>query len=183
MEIALPPAHPLVVHAAVVLLPLMALGAIVIVLSARARERYGSLVAAGSAIAAAATIGARVSGEALAGTTTATGTLGAHMFWGLIAPWPATALAVAVIGFLLVTRGSRTGTVPDVPEGTPLSVALAEGADVLPKASSTDRGTSGQGTKRPLQVALGVVTVAVALASLAVVVVTGHLGATAVWVG
>ncbi|MCW5951057.1 MAG: hypothetical protein KIT69_02200 [Propionibacteriaceae bacterium] len=153
MEIALPPAHPLVVHLAVVLLPLVALGAIVIVVSARARQRYGSLVAVGSVVAAAATIGARLSGEALAGATTATGTLGAHMFWGLIAPWPATALAAAVIGFLLA--GRRSGA--------------SEAAD--------------QTARRPLQTALGVVTVVVALASLVVVVITGHLGATAVWVG
>lgn len=152
MEIALPPAHPLVVHLAVVLLPLMALGAIVIVLSSRARNRYGSLVAVGSVVAAAATIGARLSGEALAGATTATGTLGAHMFWGLIAPWPATALALVVSGFLLAARRGK-------------------------------QATTDQGSRRPLQTVLGVVTVVVALASLAVVVITGHLGATAVWVG
>lgn len=139
----MPPVHPLVVHAAVVLLPLVALGAIVIVLWGRARDRYGSLVAVGSVVAAAATIAARLSGEVLAGTTTATGTLGAHMFWGLIAPWPAAALTLAVIGFLLARRG----------------------------------------TNRPLQVTFAVVTVVAALASLAVVAITGHLGATAVWVG
>lgn len=139
----MPPAHPLVVHLAVVLLPLVALGAIVIVLSRRARERYGSLVAIGAVVAAAATIGARLSGEALAGTTTGTGTLGAHMFWGLIAPWPAAALALSLIGYLLVARSQNL----------------------------------------PLQRALGVVTVVIAVAALGVVVVTGHLGATAVWVG
>ena len=143
MEIAMPPAHPLVVHAAVVLLPLVALGAIVIVLSRRARERYGSLLAVGAVVAAVATIGARLSGEALAGTTTATGTLGAHMFWGLIAPWPSTALALALIGYLL----------------------------------------AGRGTNRPLQLTLAVATVVLALGSLTVVAITGHLGATAVWIG
>lgn len=104
MDIALPPAHPLVVHAAVVLLPLVALGAIVIALSSRARRRYGSLLAIGAVVAAGATIGARLSGEVLAGTTTGTGTLGAHMFWGLIAPWPAAVLAIAVIGLMLASR-------------------------------------------------------------------------------
>ncbi len=158
MEIQLPPAHPLIVHLAVVLLPLVALGAIAIVLSVRARRRYGSLVAVGAVVAAAATIGARLSGELLAGATTATGTLGAHMFWGLIAPWPASALALAVVGFLLVARGSGTsGTIADVPPG--------------------------QGTKRLSQTILGVVTVVLALASLTVVAITGHLGATAVWIG
>lgn len=139
----MPPAHPLVVHLAVVLLPLVALGAIVVVASSKARERYGSLLAIGSVVATAATMGARFSGESLAGTTTATGTLGAHMFWGLIAPWPALGLMLTLIGYLLAARGSN----------------------------------------RLLQRVLGAVTVVLALASLAVVVVTGHLGASAVWVG
>ena len=143
MEIAFPPLHPLIVHAAVVLLPLVAIGALVIVASPRGRERYGSLVAVGAIAAAGAVIGARLSGEVLAGTTSGIGTLGAHMFWGLIAPWPATALALAVSGYLV----------------------------------------AGRGTNRTLQVTLAVVTVLTALAALAVVVITGHLGATAVWVG
>ena len=143
MDIALPPLHPLVVHAAVVLLPLAALGAIVIALSARARERYGSLVAGGAVVATGSAFAARFSGEALAGTTTGTGTLGAHMFWGLIAPWPALGLVVAVIGLLLAGRGEHPGAL------------------------------------RIFQVA----SIVVALASLTVVVITGHLGATAVWIG
>ena len=152
MEIAFPPLHPLVVHAAVVLLPLAAIGALVIVLWGRARERYGSLVAAGAIAAAGAVIAARLSGEVLAGTTTGTGTLGAHMFWGLIAPWPAGILALAVTGYVLVAR--RASTV---------------GND--------------QPTKNVLQTTLAIVTAAAAVVSLVVVIITGHLGATAVWVG
>ncbi|MGC3955123.1 MAG: hypothetical protein QM804_12915 [Propionicimonas sp.] len=143
MDIALPPLHPLIVHAAVVLLPLTALGAIVVLLSSRARERYGSLLAVVALVAVASTFAARFSGEALAGTTTGMGTLGAHMFWGLIAPWPAAALAVTLIGFLWASRGNR----------------------------------------RALRLTLGILTALAALASLAVVVITGHLGATAVWIG
>jgi|CXWJ01.1.fsa_nt_gi hypothetical protein len=156
MEIAFPPLHPLIVHAAVVLLPLAAIGALVIVVWGRARERYGSLVAVGAIAAAGAVIGARLSGEVLAGATTGTGTLGAHMFWGLIAPWPAAALAVAVTGFVLVAR--RAGT------------AAAAGSP------------AGQ-TRTVLQTVLAIVTAVAAVVSIAVVVVTGHLGATAVWVG
>ena len=143
MEIAFPPLHPLIVHAAVVLLPLAAIGALVIVLWGRARERYGSLVAVGTIAAAGAVIGARLSGEVLAGTTTGTGTLGAHMFWGLIAPWPAGVLAVAATGFVLTARGG----------------------------------------KGPLRLAFAVTTAVAAVVSLVVVIITGHLGATAVWVG
>lgn len=102
-----PPLHPLVVHGAVVLLPLAALGAIVMALSSRARKRYGSLVAVVSVVALGAVIGARVSGEQLAGGTEATGTLGSHIFWGLIAPWPASLLAVATVGLALADRGRK----------------------------------------------------------------------------
>ena len=102
---AFPPLHPLIVHAAVVLLPLADLGAIAIALSARARTRYGSLVAVGSVVALGAVIGARLSGEVLAGGTQAAGTLGSHIAWGLAAPSPATLLAVATTGLVLATRG------------------------------------------------------------------------------
>lgn len=138
-----PPLHPLVVHGAVVLLPLAALGAIVIALSSRARKRYGSLVAVVSVVALAAVIGARLSGEALAGTTQGQGTLGAHMMWGLIAPWPATLLAVSTVGLVVV----------------------------------------GRGKSRPLLLTFCVLSIIAAVASILTVAVTGHLGATAVWVG
>ncbi len=138
-----PPLHPLVVHGAVVLLPLTAVGTIVIGLSARARKRYGSLIAVFSVLALAAVVAARLSGEQLAGGTQGAGTLGSHMFWGLIAPWPAALLAVATIGLVVSDRGRRT----------------------------------------PLLTAFTVLGIVAALASLAVVGWTGHLGATAVWVG
>jgi hypothetical protein len=135
------PLHPLVVHAAVVLLPLAALGALAIVASAKARTRYGSLVAVLAVAAGGAVAASRITGEALAGTTSGTGALGTHMTWGLLAPWPATLLAVSVVALLLVRRGSS----------------------------------------RPLQLTMSLLTVVAALASLAVIVVVGHSGATAVW--
>lgn len=101
------PLHPLVVHAAVVLLPLAALGAIVIAVSARARKRFGWPVVIGAITAAGAAVGARVTGESLAGGTTGgTGALATHMTWGLLAPWFAGGLAVATL--LLVLGGSSS---------------------------------------------------------------------------
>jgi hypothetical protein len=136
------PLHPLVVHGAVVLLPLAALGALVIAVSARARKRYGSLVVLGAFVALGATIGARVTGEALNGGTQAgAGALGTHVTWGLLAPWPAAALAVTSLVLVLAARGKS----------------------------------------RPLLVMSALLTVVSALASLAVIVVVGHAGATAVW--
>lgn len=135
------PIHPLVVHAAVVLLPLAALGALLIAVSARARKRYGSLVVLGAFAAAGAVVGARLSGEVLAGGTTGTGILATHMTWGLLAPWPAGALAL-----------------------TSLLLVLA-----------------GRGQSRPLLITSALLTIVAALASLAVIAIVGHSGATSVW--
>ncbi|MCC6497117.1 MAG: hypothetical protein IT193_12770 [Propionibacteriaceae bacterium] len=105
MDILGLPLHPLVVHAAVVLLPLAALGALLIAVSQRARKRYGSLVVITTVVAAGAVVGARVTGEAFAGATTSTGILGTHMMWGLLAPWPAVALVVSSLLLVLAGRG------------------------------------------------------------------------------
>jgi hypothetical protein len=100
------PLHPLVVHAAVVLLPLAALGTLLIAVSARARKRYGSLVVLGAFVAAGSVVAARLSGEALNGGTQAgTGILATHITWGLLAPWPAGALAVTSLLLVLAGRG------------------------------------------------------------------------------
>lgn len=136
------PLHPLVVHGAIVLVPLAALGALVIAVSARARKRYGSLVVAGAFVALGATIGARLTGVDLnGGEQVGAGAIGTHVTWGLLAPWPATALAV--FSLLLVL--------------------------------------AGRGRSRPLLLASALLTIVAALASLAVIIVVGHAGATAVW--
>lgn len=135
------PLHPLVVHAAVVLLPLAALGALLIAVSSRARKRYGSLVVLVAFAATGAVVGSRLSGEVLAGGTTGEGILATHITWGLLAPWPAAALAVASLLLVL----------------------------------------AGRGQNRPLLITSALLTVVAALASLAVIAIVGHSGATSVW--
>ncbi len=136
------PLHPLVVHAAVVLVPLAALGTILIAVSARARKRYGALVILGGVVALGAVIGARVTGEALnGGAQAATPIMATHITWGLLAPWPAAALVVT--GVLLVL--------------------------------------AGRGRSRPLLVTSSLLAIVAAAASLAIIVVVGHAGSTAVW--
>jgi hypothetical protein len=137
------PLHPLVVHAAVVLLPLAALGALLIAVSKRARTRYGSLVVLGAFVATGAVIAARITGEALNGGLQATGILATHIAYGLLAPWPAGALAL-----------------------TSLLLVLA-----------------GRTKSRPFLLITAWLTVMSALASLAIIVVVGHAGSTAVWGG
>lgn len=64
MEIMGLPLHPLVVHAVVVLVPLAALGGIVISAWGAARKRYGWLTVAVAFAAAASTLVAQKAGEA-----------------------------------------------------------------------------------------------------------------------
>ena len=68
MEIMGLPLHPLVVHAVVILVPLAALGGIVISVWTAARVRYGWLTVAFAAAAAASTFVAQKAGEAFAAT-------------------------------------------------------------------------------------------------------------------
>lgn len=66
MEILGLPLHPLVVHAVVVLVPLSALGGIVISAWGAARRRYGWLTVAFAAAAAGSTLVAQLAGPVLA---------------------------------------------------------------------------------------------------------------------
>lgn len=73
------PLHPLVVHAVVVLLPLSALGAIVLVIVPRWRKTFGPLVLAGLLVSAVSAFAAKQSGEALAAEI---GITQQHEQWG-----------------------------------------------------------------------------------------------------
>jgi hypothetical protein len=60
------PWHPLVVHAVIVLLPLSALGAVLVAAKADWNRRFGFLVVASSFVAAGSSVVAKESGEKLA---------------------------------------------------------------------------------------------------------------------
>jgi len=60
------PLHPLVVHAVIVLLPLSALGAVLVAVKADWNRRFGFLVVASSFVAAGSSVVAKESGEKLA---------------------------------------------------------------------------------------------------------------------
>ncbi|MGJ6981560.1 DUF2231 domain-containing protein [Aestuariimicrobium soli] len=106
------PLHPLVVHLAVVLVPLAALGALLVVWRRGWRDRYGwlaTLVAIGGAAGA---LAARFTGPALADETGigASPRFASHEQWGLWAPWPALVLAVTLVVLLWADRSSsRSG--------------------------------------------------------------------------
>jgi hypothetical protein len=151
MEIFGIPLHPLVVHAAVVLVPLVSIGTLIIAFWPKARVRFGWLLAIFSLGGIGATLLARQSGEELFESMQASGeeassTLSSHMTWGNQAFWPAIVMAVGLFAMMLTTRGRKA-------EGRP-SVWYWVSA---------------------------VVAVLAAIVSLVMIIKVGHSGATAVW--
>lgn len=102
------PMHPLVVHVAVVLLPLSALGLIALVIVPRWRGSFGWLVLGGLAVGTAGAFIAKESGEALSKRV---GLPQEHADWGDKLPLLAAALfLVAVVWFWLDRRSRRASS-------------------------------------------------------------------------
>ena len=104
------PVHPLVVHVAVVILPLAALGLIVLVLVPRWRATFGWLTLAGLAVGTAGAIVAKQSGEALAARV---GLPQRHAELGDILPLVAALLFVLAIAWFVADRRRRASGQPD----------------------------------------------------------------------
>ena len=102
------PLHPLLVHAAVVLVPLSALMMIVAVAVPWWRGRYGGLSVLAAVFAAGAALAARASGEALADVLTEPEP---HALFGTLTTLSAGALAVFAVGWWFLSRrdASRSG--------------------------------------------------------------------------
>ena len=96
------PLHPLVVHVAVVLVPLAAIGAIAMAVSPKFSRRFGTLVVLVAGAGFAACFLAKASGEAFIRRATASVQ---HVELGDSMPVFAFLLAAAVTGFWLVDRG------------------------------------------------------------------------------
>jgi hypothetical protein len=123
------PAHPLVVHAAVILLPLAAVGLVVVAATLRARRLYAPIVL-GFALAATVAVGlAQQSGEALEDRVVETELVEEHTEQGeTVLPW---AIAVAAMSAVVTAEpflrrrlgGLSTRTVTAVLLGASLIVA------------------------------------------------------------
>ena len=101
------PLHPLVVHAAVVLLPLSAVALILLVLVPRWRERFGVLTLLGLVIGTGAAFVAKESGEALAQRI---GQPSTHAFFGdLLVPFSGVLLVVAGVWFFAQRAAAKKG--------------------------------------------------------------------------
>ncbi len=96
------PAHPLVVHAAVVLLPIAAIALVVVAAIPRARRAYGPVVL-GVALAATIAVGlAQQSGESLQGDVKKTELVEEHTEQGeTVLPW---AIGVTVVSALVAAE-------------------------------------------------------------------------------
>lgn len=151
------PLHPLVVHAAVIFVPVAALGALLVVFFAPVRTRYAGLVVLLGVAGAASAFAAMLTGPLLAEALGMTGSpsIARHQTLGTWTPWAALLQAVALPLFLRARRAEdRT--------------AARTGDAGIPSRSGLARLAGG-------------VTVVAALAALVLVGLTGHAGAESVW--
>lgn len=96
------PLHPLVIHAVVVLLPLTAVGALLMVLRPRFSKRFGVIVVIGAVLSAVSGLLAKESGETLARVRPVTGD---HVMAGDVVPFPVIGFAILLTVFWLFDRG------------------------------------------------------------------------------
>lgn len=137
------PAHPLVVHAAVVLLPLAAIAAVVVAAIPRARRHYAPVVL-GVALLATLAVGlAQQSGESLEDRVTETDLVEAHTEKGeSVLPW---ALAVTMVAGALAVEPVLRSRLPRLSARTTTAalVAVAVVAGVGATWTIVDVGHSG----------------------------------------
>ena len=174
------PAHPLLVHAPVVLLPLAALGVLVTLVRANWYLRYRWAVLAVGLVGALGAILAASSGEELEHQVERGAGEGverlieAHAEAGDTARDVAIVFAIALLAYVLVPwfleRRSAASTT---------TAEAGEGGTVDSRIGGSDR-VGGPGWLRPVLMVLVTVTAA---GSVYTVVDAGHKGAEAVWAG
>ena len=96
------PLHPLVVHVVVVLVPLTALGAVLMAIMPKFSRRFGPLVALGAFLSIGSAVLAKEAGEQLAEIQDVTAD---HLRWGDQAPLWVGIFGLAVIVFWFFDRG------------------------------------------------------------------------------
>jgi uncharacterized membrane protein len=116
------PAHPLLVHIPVVLIPLVGIATIVIALSARARRSVGWVVVALAAVAFVGTILAAGSGEQLEDSVPSSPALTEHTEHAANLRPLAFVLLLSVLAIVLIDRRVRRGASP--PRLVPVAAAL-----------------------------------------------------------
>jgi uncharacterized membrane protein len=116
------PAHPLLVHLPIVLLPLVGIGAIAIAVSPRARQRFGVLVLVLAGVAFVGTLLAAGSGEALVDSVPNSPALREHVnLAGTMRPL-ALLLLLVIAGIVVLDRWSLRGKT--LPRGSMIVAAV-----------------------------------------------------------
>ena len=151
------PAHPLLVHGAVVLVPLAAAGVALIAFWPAARFRLGYAVLALAAAGAMTAVLAQRSGESLDERVRSTDLIEAHTELGQTGTWAGVAVLAAAVGVV----------------GTDLVMRR--------RASAIADDTSPSGASRTTSIVVGVAALILATGGAIQVARIGHSGAKAVW--
>lgn len=189
------PAHPLMVHGAVVFGPLLAVGAVAYVVLVRLRPLLGWAVGLLAVAAPLAAFTAVMSGDALLGTFgtgPARDRMMTHRGYGLNALWLSLALGVLALVLLALHRAAAKarGLVAEAPGEARVSTGNALGgaagpADVvaggLPAGGATEAAAGGP--PGWLTTATSIMLTVVAGVALFYFVRAGHTGAQAHWGG
>ncbi len=152
------PAHPLLVHIPVALIPLCAIGAVMMVFSPRWRRRIGWVVVVLAGVTVVASQLAIGSGESLEESVNESALLERHVELGETFLWFVLLFFLAVLGFMIW--------------------------DTLERRKGAASGEGPDGPKRsraPLAIVLSIAVLVTATAATARVYQVGHSGAKAVW--
>lgn len=163
------PAHALLVHGAVVLLPLCAIGVILLAFIGSWRRKYGWLVLFGLFLATLFAYFAKESGESLA---EAVGRPERHADLGTWLPIVAAVLFLLTLIWLPL---ARNGDRPVSKATATTSGSSSDATQVLAPAATEPRGPGG------FTRFLALLSVIAAVTTLVWTVMVGHSGATAVW--
>lgn len=117
------PAHPLLVHIPIVLLPLVGIGAIAIAVSPKARRRFGTVVLVLAGVAFIGTVLAAGSGEGLVESVDSSAALRKHVDLAEAMRPLAFVLLLAVGGLVIIDQLTRRGR--SVPRWTGAALGAA----------------------------------------------------------
>jgi hypothetical protein len=194
------PSHPLMVHAAVVLVPLLDIGAILYALLPRVRRHCHWVVAALAVLASGSIIATKLSGDVLRARMISRNLAvevlarGEHKGFGNVAVASTVCLAVVTLALVYVAPGRVTSAAADSSDAGAVARERRRGrwAAGLRSLRASFRGSwLGRLPSRPaddrtvarIRAVLGVATLCVSLLSAYYVLKAGHSGAAMVWSG
>jgi len=131
------PAHPLVVHGAVVLVPLAAIGTITIALWGEARRRVGWIVVGLGAAAFVFTLMAQASGGSLEEKVDESPQSEEHREQGDTMPWLALPIVITAAGVMVLDRRRTSGDAESQPSWMGPAVIVVSAAAVLASVVGT----------------------------------------------